>query len=210
MLLEKKNKFNKELISKLYKFSDSKEFWLIINKFRKKVPNRNVIDLRVYPPRVQLDVEFLNVLEPILDTPITFFEIKSSLKHSKNGKSPGPIGISNEFFKNLPDNWILYLTSLFNKIFGDERFPSSWAKIIATMLYKKGDPRRPENYRYIALINSLTKLFTRILNSRLNKWLDFTKLILECQSGFRKGRSCTDNVLIDTLDSKKNIMTYIL
>uniref|UniRef100_A0A6P7H5Q2 Uncharacterized protein LOC114347357 n=1 Tax=Diabrotica virgifera virgifera TaxID=50390 RepID=A0A6P7H5Q2_DIAVI len=62
------------------------------------------------------------------------------------------------------------------------------------MLHKKGSREDPENYRRIALVNCLTKLFTQILSNRLTIWLDNTSVIPECQNGFRQGRGCLDNI----------------
>ena len=59
---------------------------------------------------------------------------------------------------------------------------------------KKGDATDPANYRGIALISCITKLFTSILNSRLTTWAEGNRLIPECQSGFRKGRGCSDQI----------------
>jgi hypothetical protein len=50
---------------------------------------------------------------------------------------------------------------------------------------------KPENYRGINLLNTCYKIFSKILNKKLkNISEDF---LLECQNGFRKGRSCTDS-----------------
>lgn len=117
-----------------------------------------------------------------------------SLKASKVGKAPGDDQISNEFFKNLPDNWILYLTSLFNKIFSEECFPESWADVLMCMLYKKGDKSDPGNYREIALINCIVKIFTSILKVRLDTWALKHKIIPECQAGFVIDKRCLDNI----------------
>ena len=72
-----------------------------------------------------------------LDAEITDKEIYTSLVETRNNKSTGPDEISNEFYKNLPQNWILYLNVLFNKIIKEERIPNEWASIHLTMLNKK-------------------------------------------------------------------------
>ena len=127
-----------------------------------------------------------------LDEKIQFIEVRNSLKNLKNNKAPGENGISNEFLKNLPDYWVLILNILFNKIIEYEYVPDSWSKIIVTMLYKnKGCKLDPENYRPIALMNSLTKVFTGIVNVRLNEWCEKENIL---QSGFRKNRGCVDNI----------------
>ena len=54
----------------------------------------------------------------------------------------------------------------------------------------------PTNYRFITLINCIAKLFTFILNNRLQKYVELFNLIPEFQSGFRKCRGCVDNIFI--------------
>ncbi len=51
---------------------------------------------------------------------------------------------------------------------------------------KKGSPADPDNYRAITIVSNLGKLFTSILNKRLNKYADNIELITKMQAGFRK------------------------
>lgn len=136
----------------------------------------------------------MSMLDPILDRVISYEEVVKCLLQCKNGKAPGVDGICNEFFKNLPQNWILYVTNLFNCILEKETVPKSWGEMTTTMLYKKGDKTDPGNYRPITLVNCVAKLFTQIIYSRMIDWLVGRDLIPESQSGFRKGRSCLDNL----------------
>ncbi|KAL1447226.1 hypothetical protein WDU94_000608 [Cyamophila willieti] len=64
------------------------------------------------------------------------------------------------------------------------------------MMFKKGDHMCPANYRGIALINTLTKLFTQILTNRFMDWMEKENLFCEGQAGFRRGRSCLDNIFV--------------
>ncbi|UYV66711.1 hypothetical protein LAZ67_4002653 [Cordylochernes scorpioides] len=57
-----------------------------------------------------------------------------------------------------------------------------------------GDRDNPSNYRGIALISNLSKLFTSILKSRLRNWIEGRSIIPENQAGFRKGYSCQDHI----------------
>ena len=96
----------------------------------------------------------------ILDVDISLKELKASINGCKKDKSPGIDGVANEFYGSIPQNWQLYMLVLFNKIMHDENVPDDWGKMAVTMLYKKGDVKNPENYRPIALVNSITKIFT--------------------------------------------------
>lgn len=62
------------------------------------------------------------------------------------------------------------------------------------MIYKKGDKSKPENYRGIALVNVVAKLFTKILCGRLDDWAKQKGIYPECQGGFRADRSTYDNI----------------
>ena len=52
------------------------------------------------------------------------------------------------------------------------------------------------NYRGITLLSTLGKLFTRILNNRLNQWTEDYGIYIEAQAGFRKHMSTVDNVFV--------------
>ena len=62
------------------------------------------------------------------------------------------------------------------------------------MLHKKGDRQDPGNYRPIALACTEMKLFTYVLCQRLTKWADENAILPEAQAGFRKSRSCQEQV----------------
>ena len=70
----------------------------------------------VFPVKVDLNLELLNNRVEILDSEITEVELESALALCKNKKAPGEDGIPSEYYKYLPQNWKLYLLSLFNKV----------------------------------------------------------------------------------------------
>ena len=77
-------------------------------------------------------------------------------------------------------------------------------------IYKnKGSVNLPENYRPITPLSCLGKLFTSILNNRLNKFAEKYEIICHNQAGFRRGLSTSDNLfvlqsLFDMSKSTKN------
>ena len=56
-------------------------------------------------------------------------------------------------------------------------------------LYKKDDNTSMSNYRPIALLPSISKIFEKVILLQLTKYLDENNLICEKQYGFRKNRS---------------------
>lgn len=122
-------------------------------------------------------------------------DLTKSLNNAKRNKAPGLNGISNDFLKDMPSNWKLYLLALYNKILEKEEVPEDWSKICMCMLHKKGDPNDPTNYRGIALVNCIMKIFTSIINERQTEWVEKNNLPPEEQTGFREGRSCENNII---------------
>ena len=62
-------------------------------------------------------------------------------------------------------------------------------------IYKnKGDKARPDNYRGITILSCFGKLFTSVLNDRLNQYLENMNILNEEQAGFRKRYSTTDHI----------------
>jgi hypothetical protein len=55
-----------------------------------------------------------------------------------------------------------------------------------------GGKTNPENYRGISLLNTCYKIYSRLLNNKLKTFAE--QFPLECQNGFRKGRTCIDGV----------------
>ena len=63
-------------------------------------------------------------------------------------------------------------------------------------IHKSGDKDTPNNYRGICLLSCLGKLFTAILNNRLNLWAEAEGSLNDAQYGFRRGRGTVDCVFI--------------
>lgn len=104
---------------------------------------------------------------------------RTSNKHSKSNKSLGLDLIQNEFYKYILIECTHSILNRFNIIQGTEQVPQSMAKIQNTLLFKKGDPKDPLKYRGISLINNIYRLFTQIINNRLQTWLEENKILSE-------------------------------
>ena len=76
-------------------------------------------------------------------------------------------------------------------------FCSKFVVGIIKPLYKnKDDPTLPENYRPIMILSCMGKLFSAILNSRLNNYLEENNLLDKTQAGFRSSYSTADNIFV--------------
>ena len=131
-----------------------------------------------------------------LNNEILRTELLTAINQLRNGASPGPDLLLNEFFKNGSETLVIYLHKFFNKLFQIGYFPENWSEGFIVPIFKKGDMNEVSNYRGITLLSTLGKLFTRILNNRLNKWAEEYNVYIEAQAGFRKHMSTIDNIFV--------------
>ena len=124
-------------------------------------------------------------------------EIRQAVKELKRNKSPGFDQILTEHIQITLDMMLPTYTNLFNVIFDNALIPENWLVGEILPIYQnKGDIKNPENYRPITLLSCVGKLFTSIINSRLNNLAEKQDLIRNSQTGFRKGFSTADNLFI--------------
>ena len=84
------------------------------------------------------------------------------------------------------------LLGIINRMFSDNPCPSLIESFIF-LVYKKGDASLLSNYRGIAILKIVTKVYTRMLGNRLVNALD--SHLRPSQNGFRPGRGCPEHIL---------------
>ncbi len=142
-------------------------------------------------------------------------EILWCINNMSNGKAPGVDGIVIEMIKCSSHVTVPYLKHMYNKVLVSGNFPKQWCQAVLAPLHKKGPKNDPSNYRGIALLSVLGKIFTKILNERLVTLTEKFELQREEQAGFRKGYSTTDNIftlqsLIQKYCSRKGGRFYVV
>ena len=114
-------------------------------------------------------------------------EVTKAIKDSNSNKSPGPDGLTYEFYKTFEDQLSEILTELYNNIHLRGRMEDGMRESYIRMLHKKGDRSELKNWRPISLSNTDYKIMSKVLTTRLNKVLP--KLINEDQVGGISGRA---------------------
>ena len=76
------------------------------------------------------------------------------------------------------------MVKFFNVLFDRGIYPDSWTESIIDPLFKKGNQNDPNNYRGMSLCDISSKLYSSIINSRLQEWIEVNNLTGECQAGF--------------------------
>ncbi|UYV74237.1 hypothetical protein LAZ67_11002572 [Cordylochernes scorpioides] len=211
LLDDKRRKYIQEKQEILRNIKDSKSFWKTIALFKGATKIQGEITVQEWHEfycelmSIEEKEKICNIevrispSDPILDPEITSEEIGRAIRDLKNNKASGPDDIPNEIIKVLPDSYMGLLEQFYNRALIMGHYPTIWTKSIIHPIFKSGDKDNPSNYRGIALISNFSKLFTTILRSRLNEWVERRNVIPENQAGFRRGRSCVD--LIFTLTS---------
>ncbi|GFS91165.1 RNase H domain-containing protein [Trichonephila clavipes] len=98
--------------------------------------------------------------------------------------------------RHLNPDSITNILFLFNRVWKEHYYPSSWREAIVIPILKPGKVATdPLSYRPIALTSCFCKTLERMVNTRLVYVLEKEKLISSLQSGFRKDRSTVDNLV---------------
>ena len=119
-------------------------------------------------------------------------EVRETLKEMKKNKAPGNDGITSDVLNLGGPEVITYMTKVYNDILRNKEIPNCWKEAKIIILYKKGDPKDIKNYRPISLLSHSYKIFTRLLQKRLERILDENQP--REQAGFRKHFSTTDHL----------------
>jgi hypothetical protein len=135
----------------------------------------------------------LNTLENILTTEDTVRKLLLDLNVSKQG---GDDGITNKMLKLIANPLSCPLSRLFNRILQEGVFPNCWKHGILVPIYKnKGSKSLIVNYRPVILLNSLSKLFEKVVFQSIFDHFLRNDLFYKYQSGFMPGHG-TERQLI--------------
>lgn len=122
-------------------------------------------------------------------------EVRRTIMDLKLGKAPGFDLLTAEVLRNLPRKAITLITILFNAILRTGYYPSSWKVSQIAMVPKPGKPPHLiSSYRPISLLPLLSKVFEKIISTRLNELLIKDKIIPDHQFGFRIGHGTVEQV----------------
>lgn len=126
-----------------------------------------------------------------LNVPFSDTEIAQAINSLLNGKSPGPDGYSNEYFKLYQSTLTPHLCSAFNHALTGGIIPAENLQATIVTLPKPGkSPDQPANFRPTSLLNSDIKLYAKTLARRLFTVLP--TLSNKDQVGFIRGRQAPD------------------
>ena len=127
-----------------------------------------------------------------LEPDILECEVKWALGSITMNKASGGDGIPVELFQILKVNVVKVMHSICQQIWETQQWPQDrkWSVFIA--IPKKGSAKVCSNYHTIALISHASKIMLKILQARLQQYVNHE--LPDVQAGFRKGRGTRDQI----------------
>ena len=119
-------------------------------------------------------------------------EVKWALESITTNKTSGGDGIPVELFQILKDDVVKVLHSICQQIWKTQQWPWDWKRSVFTPIPKKGNAKECSNYCTIALISHASKVTLKILQARLQQYVNCE--LPDVQAGFRKGRGTRDQI----------------
>ena len=127
-----------------------------------------------------------------LEPDILECEVKWALGGITTNKAGGGDGIPVELFQILKDDAVKVLHPICQHIWKTQQRAQDWQRSVFIPVPKKGNPKECSNYRTIALISHASKVMLKILQARLQQYVNCE--LPDVQAGFRKGRGNRDRI----------------
>ena len=127
-------------------------------------------------------------------------------KHHTN-KASGGDGIPAELFKIQKGDGVKVLHSICQQIWKTQQWPQDRKRSVFIPITKKGNAKECSNYHTIALISHASKVMLKILQARLQQYVNCE--LPDVQAGFRKGRgsSFLEPIIQSEVSQRKNTNT---
>jgi hypothetical protein len=138
-----------------------------------------------HPKLNQEDINHLN-------RSLTQNEIKPAIKTLPKKKSPGPDGLSTEFYQTFKEELIPTLLKLFYEIEKKGKLPNSLNEPSITLIQNQADTSKKENYRPISLMNIDAKILNKIMANQIQQYIK--KIIHHDQVSFIPGMQGQFNI----------------
>ena len=128
------------------------------------------------------------------DGPPGYEEVRVALGKMRGSGAPGVDGLTAGLMRAGGARVVWWLVRMFAWVWEKGEIPDEWRAGVVVPVFKKGDPRKVENYRGITLMVVAAKVLEKVILRRVR--MDREKRCRETQAGFRAGRSCGEQVFV--------------
>ena len=108
-----------------------------------------------------------------LEPDIVECKVKWALGSITVNKASGDDGILDELFQILKDDAVTVLHSICQQIWKTQQWPRDWKRSVFIPIPKKGNAKECSNYHTIALILHASKVMLKILQARLQQYMNW-------------------------------------
>ena len=119
-------------------------------------------------------------------------KVKQDLGSITTNKASGGDGIPVELFQILKDDAVKVVHSTCQQIWKAQQWPQDWKRSVFIPIPKKGNAKECSNYYTIAFISHASKVMLKILQARLQQYVN--RELADIQAGFRKARGTRDQI----------------
>ena len=119
-------------------------------------------------------------------------EVKWAWGNITANKASGGDGIPAELFKIQKGDGIKVLHSICQQIGKTQQWPQDWKRSVFIPIPKKGNTKECSHYHTIALISHASKVMLKILQLRLQQYVNWE--LPDVLAGYRKGRGTRDQI----------------
>ena len=126
-----------------------------------------------------------------LEPDILECEVKWALESITMNRASGGDGIPVELFQILKDDAVKVLHSIWQQVGKTQQWPQNWKRSVFIPIPKKGNVKECSNYHTIALISDPSKVMLKILQGRLQQYVNHE--LPDVQAGFKKVRGTRDH-----------------
>ena len=114
------------------------------------------------------------------------------LRKHHHSKASGGDGIPVELFQILKDNAVKVLHSICQQIWKTQQWSWEGKSLVFIPIPKTGNAKECLNYHTITLISHASKVMLKVLQARLQKYVN--RELPDSQAGLRKGRGTRDQI----------------
>ena len=107
-----------------------------------------------------------------LQPDILLCEVKWAIGSITMNKATGGVGIPAELFQILKDDAVKVLHSICQQIWKTQQWPQGWKRLVFTPIPRMGNDKECSNYCRIAHISCASKVMLKILQARLQKYVN--------------------------------------
>ena len=150
---------------------------------------------RIHRRTIQKDLHDLDNHDGVithLEPDVLECKVKWDLGSITTNKASGGDGIPAELFQILKDDAVKVLYSICQQIRKTQQWPQDWKRSVFIPIPKKGNAKQCSNYRTTALILHASKIMLKILQARLQQYMN--QELPDVQAGFRNGRGTREQL----------------